>query len=178
MHSLPYIPVRTKDIRDFRNNHDAKHFILNSLASSQAIYDKQQQQHTQNVELSKDTKQQSKCGYPDGPCSHVRPDIVCQMHGALEIIPEPNSPLALSPLQDRIQVSTTSLSAALNEEGISSLTQSSNRAWYSDYAYDRRSPTCCLPWQWESGQVSAFSFHIYFTIFLLTCLWFCTAVWL
>jgi hypothetical protein len=66
-------------------------------------------------------------------------------------VPEPGSPLLQAPAAERVKVSSTGTSAA----DTMSLDQSQGRAWHADSAYDRRSPTCCVPWQWESGQVSS-----------------------
>ena len=146
--SKPYLPLQTNLISNFRTNDDAKKFFMSSLAATQAAYDANVGGSGRGSGGSAGAKQ-GNCGYPDASCVKARPELICQIHGAYEVVPEPGSPLVKAPAEERIKVSSTGVSAASEM----SLSQSKGRAWYSDYAYDRRSPTCCLPWQWESGQV-------------------------
>lgn len=141
--SKPYLPIPTTSIEGFRTNDDAKKFFMSHLASAQASYD------LQHKVQSAAPRAGGECGYPDAACVKARPEIICQVHGAMEVVPEPDSSLLKAPAAERVKVSSTGTSAA----DAMSLDQSQGRAWHTDSAYDRRSPTCCIPWQWESGQV-------------------------
>jgi hypothetical protein len=137
--------VKTTSIRDFRHNDDAKKFFLSTLTASQSVFDRQ---HGDSRDATAEPTAKD-CGYPNAACVRTRPEVVCQAHAAVEVVPTPGSSAAQAPAGQRLKVSATALSL----QETMSLDQNLGRAWYADYVYDRRQPTCCVPWQWESGQV-------------------------
>jgi hypothetical protein len=164
LYAKPYIPVRTSSIRNFQTNADAKKFFLDNYKNSQVRFDEAAAiAATINPAAEKPYK---RCGFPDAICEPVRPQLICQMHGEVEVIPRHPAPApapaataaSSSPeAHGQLRASSSSPSAFLQGgEGVPpSASEGSGplHAWHSDEAYDRRQPTCCVPWSWESGQV-------------------------
>lgn len=177
LYSKPYLTVPTSSILDFKSNADAKRFLMRNLASSQSIYDMQHKAPFQRgTPFPPDHKG---CGYPAAACVAARPEIICQVHGAVEVVPESTPQAAANTASTPtdgaaagshagagagastgVALGSGSGSGVERNHGLSAaelehmtLAQSDYRSWYTDYAYDRRQPTCCVPWKWESGQV-------------------------
>jgi len=121
------------------------------------------------VETSK-FQHRTSCGYPDAACVKARPELICQVHGAVEVVPEHAEKNSADSTEesgasavytgvysdpDRPLRRTPAGQAAVRNGVPEDMTleQTQNKPWYADFAYDRRAPTCCIPWQWKSGQV-------------------------
>lgn len=157
-HSKPFLAVETASIRDFRHNQDAKEFFLSNLAEAQAAFDLQSSAPKGGGGTGDTHK--GACGYPAAACVRARPEIICQVHGVVEVVPEdPASAASETSQGPRLSAAAGAPRADGDYSGMS-LDQTGHRAWYADYAYDRRAPTCCIPWQWESGQVTHKSYFI------------------